>query len=116
MFTKVEPDRCRISVDEANAYDVAISYGIGPNGIGDRSGFVRLLCNTGGGDLCNINLNGNDGSYVPYGDWDAIYSGSAVIGPVYDDTVITYRVRVRDNAGKIFSIDPRTNIGCRSEE
>jgi hypothetical protein len=102
-------------VEYANAYDVAVSYGIGPNGIGDRNGFVRLLCNTGGGELCNKNLSGNDGGYVPYGEWDAVYSGYANIGPIEDTTVINYRARVRDNAGKTSDTQALTNVGCQSE-
>jgi hypothetical protein len=113
VLTKTGTDQCKITVEYANAFDPAVSYGIGPNGIGDRNGFVRLLCNTGGGDLCNTNLSGNDGAYVPYGAWQAVYSGSATFGPIDDTTQIRYRARVRDNAGKTRDTQEFLNIGCQ---
>jgi len=75
---------------------------------------VKLLCNIdGGGEACNQNLSGNDPGYVPYGDWDAIYIGASVIGPIDESTVIVYKARVRDNAGKTRDTETFTNIGCQ---
>jgi hypothetical protein len=114
VLTKVGVDQCRITVQYANAFDLAISYGIGSGGIGDKNGFVRLHCNTGGGQLCGQNLSGNDGSYVPYGEWNAIYTGASTFGPIDDTTVINYWLQVRDNSGKSAETNERfQNVGCQ---
>jgi hypothetical protein len=112
VLTQTGGDQCRVTVEYANVFDPAISYGIGPNGIGDRNGFVRVFCGIGGEESF-VNLAGNDGGYVPYGEWNAVYSGSVTCGPIDATTVITYRARARDNSRKTRDTQTFTNTGCQ---
>ena len=106
-------DQCSISVERAIVEDAAISHGIGAAGVGDRSGYVRLICTSDTGGACQRDLVGGGWVGGPYGAWSGDYRGSSILGGVISTSVITIWVEVRDNAGKFAGRDfGFTNVGC----
>lgn len=106
-------DSCQIKIDKIHARDLPISFGIGPDGVGNQAGFVKLSCtHSGSGDLCNINLTAMNISYAPYEEWNADYSGSTTISGVSPTTALTVKVTARDNSGKMAE-ESIVRTGCK---
>jgi hypothetical protein len=53
-------------------------------------------------------------TYVPFGEWNADYSGSKTISGVQSDTLVTVKVIARDNAGRTRE-DITTTVGCTAQ-
>lgn len=111
IMSRVSADQCKLEVNNAHVLDIAVSFGIGGAGVGDKAGYVKMQCFIGSsGDLCNLNLSVSGVTYIPYGEWNANYNGSKVVGGAPPGTQFTVKLIVRDNAGRTREENPPPEV------